>query len=217
MKTVVFDMDGILFDTERLCYDNWMDAAEKYNLKDMDTFFPKCIGLNGNDCKQLFKEYFGESISYDFFQDLTSKMFWEYVEKKGLPVKEGVYKILPYLQQCGYKIGIASSTRYSSIVDHLKRAKIIEYFEVIVAGDMVEHSKPQPDIYLLACKKLGVEPSQAYAIEDSSNGIRAAYLAGMKPIMVPDIVSPSDEIQNLCQHICKDLVEVMKYLNEEWE
>ena len=87
---------------------------------------------------------------------------------------------------------MASSTRYSSVVNHLEEAGIKDYFSVIVTGDMVEHSKPKPDIYLLACEKLGVEPAKAYAVEDSYNGIRSAHAAGMKPVMVPDLLEPDE-------------------------
>ena len=122
-------------------------------------------------------------------------------------------KILPYLQQAGYEIGLASSSKYESVINHLKRAEIIDYFSVIVTGDMIEHSKPKPDIYLLACRKLGVEPGEAYAVEDSPNGIRSAHAAGMKPIMVPDMVQPDAEMERLSFLIFEDLIQVMKYFN----
>ena len=122
-------------------------------------------------------------------------------------------KILPYLQQAGYEIGLASSSKYESVINHLKRAEIIDYFSVIVTGDMIEHSKPKPDIYLLACRKLGVELGEAYAVEDSPNGIRSAHAAGMKPIMVPDMVQPDAEMERLSFLIFEDLIQVMKYFN----
>lgn len=111
-------------------------------------------------------------------------------------------------------MGLASSTRYASVISHLKEAGIVDYFQVIVAGDMIEHSKPQPDIYLLACRKLGVDPSDAYAVEDSPNGIRSAHAAGMKPIMVPDLIPPDDEMREMSFLICRDLLEVMRFFNQ---
>lgn len=217
MKTVVFDMDGVLFDTERLCLESWAFIAKKQGFEGMEAVFEQCIGLNGNDTRELVLNHYGPDFPYDTFKVQASEWFWEYIHQNGLPIKPGVREILPYLKQSGYQVGLASSTKYESVVNHLKRAEIIDYFSVIVTGDMVEHSKPRPDIYLLACEKLQVNPSEAYAIEDSPNGIRSAAQAGMKPIMVPDMVAPDAEMEQLSFLICKDLVEVMKYLRREEE
>lgn len=214
MKAVVFDMDGVLFDTERLCLESWSMVAKKQGIQGMEEVFSQCIGLNANDTKALIMKHYGEEFAYDEFKVQASEWFWKYIEDNGLPVKLGVKRLLPYLQQAGYQIGLASSTRYDSVINHLKQAEIIDYFSVIVTGDMVEHSKPLPDIYLLACKKLNVEPEEAYAIEDSPNGIRSASAAGMKPIMVPDMIAPDEEMKELSFLICSDLVEVMKFLNQ---
>ena len=214
MEAVVFDMDGVLFDTEKLCLDSWMHVAEKSGFDCIDGVFEQCIGLNANDTKALVLRHYGADFPYESFQEQASEWFREYIRRKGLPLKPGVKKILLFLQQEGYKIGLASSTRYETVIKQLKLADIIDYFSVIVGGDMIEHSKPKPDIYLLACKKLGVKPEDAYAIEDSPNGIRAASAAGMKAIMVPDMVLPDAEMRRLSHEICQDLNEVMKYLKQ---
>lgn len=218
-KTVVFDMDGVLFDTERLCMEGWSRVAKAQGIQGMEEVAARCIGLNSNDTKELvlnaYEDSFpGKTFPYDNFRQMVSDWFWGEIKEKGLPVKPGVRKLLPYLQHSGYGIGLASSSKYDSVVSHLKQAQIIDYFSVIVTGDMVEHSKPQPDIYLLACKKLGAEPCRAYAIEDSPNGIRAAAAAGMKPIMVPDLIQPDEEMERLSFLICSDLTEVMRFLNQ---
>lgn len=212
MKAVVFDMDGVLFDTEKLCMDSWCTIAKEQNIPDMEVVFPKCIGRNAKDTEMIIYDHYGRDFNYEGFRKIASEWFWNYVEENGLPVKIGVREILDYLQKEGYAIGLASSTKYSSVMHHLKEAGITDYFSVVVTGDMVEHSKPKPDIYLLACERLGVSPEEAYAIEDSFNGIRAAYAAGMKPIMVPDLLSPDEEMEALSIYICKDLLEVMKRL-----
>lgn len=213
MKAVVFDMDGVLFDTERLCMEGWRQVAGQQGIQGMEEISMLCIGLNGGDTKRLVLERLGGDFPYDDFRGKVSDWVWEQIRKKGLPVKEGVRKLLPYLQHSGYKIGLASSTRYASVISHLKEADIIDYFQVIVTGDMIEHSKPQPDIYLLACRKLDVSPEEAYAVEDSPNGIRSAYSAGMKPIMVPDMVEPDEEMRKLSFLICDSLTEVMRFFN----
>ena len=214
MKAVVFDMDGVLFDTERLCMTSWLEVAKEKGISDMETFFPTCIGRNHKDTLELFKNHYGEHYSYDDFRTTTSEWFWNHIKEKGLPIKPGVYKLLTYLKNDNFKIGLASSTKYSSVIKHLKEAKIIDFFDIIVTGDMIESSKPQPDIYLLACKKLGISPNEAYAIEDSPNGIRAAFSAQMKPIMVPDIILPDEEMKEKSILICEDLFSVMKFISQ---
>lgn len=210
----MFDMDGVLFDTERLCMESWIAVAKQWNIHDMEEVFPRCIGLNANDTKELVVKHYGQDFAYDDYRKEASDWFWQDVEKNGLLIKTGVRELLAFLKEEKYQIGLASSTKYESVIHHLESAGIREYFSVIVTGNMVEHSKPQPDIYLLACEKLGVEPQEAYAIEDSPNGIRAAHGAGMKPIMVPDMIAPDEEMKELSFQIFEDLIKVRDYLAE---
>ena len=212
MKAIVFDMDGVLFDTEFVCLEGWLAVAEKNNLPGMREVFPKCIGLNNNDCQAVLQEAYGEEFDYGEFRKQASAEFWGYIEKNGMPEKPYVHELLEWLKASDYKVGLASSTKRSSVLECLQRAGIEDYFEVIISGDMVEHSKPEPDIYLLACEKLGVAPGEAYAIEDSFNGIRSAYMAGMKPIMVPDMLEPDEEMLEKSVVVLKNLGEVQAWL-----
>lgn len=212
-KTIVFDMDGVLFDTERLCMEGWSRVAAAQGISGIEETARRCIGLNENDTRALVQEALGREFPYEAFRRQVSDWFWQQIKSHGLPVKEGVKKLLPYLQHAGYKIGLASSSKYDSVVSHLKEAGLIDYFSVLVTGDMVEHSKPEPDIYLLACRKLQENPGECFAVEDSANGIRAAAAAGMKPIMVPDLLEPDEEMKRLSFLICRDLTEVMYYFN----
>ncbi len=215
MKAIVFDMDGVLFDTEIVCMKAWMAIAEKNGMPGMEEVFPKCIGLNSNDSRQIVLEAYGEDFDYPGFRQQSSEWFQEYMEKNGLPIKPGAREILEWLWENKYIVGLASSTRSSSVFGHLERSRFRDYFSTVVTGDMVEHSKPRPDIYLLACGQLGVSPAEAYAIEDSPNGIRSAHAAGMRPIMVPDMIAPDDEMKGLSFRIMKDLREVLCYLKEQ--
>lgn len=211
MKAVVFDMDGVLFDTETLCQDSWMAIAEERGLPGMAEIFPQCIGLNANDSKQVVLRAYGQDFAYEEFRQQASVWFWDYIEKNGLPVMPGVREILEWLKEHNWKVGLASSTRRSSVENHLEQAGLRDYFQTVVTGDMVEHSKPQPDIYLMACRELGVAPEEAFAIEDSPNGIRSAHAARMTPLMVPDMIAPDDEMKRLSSRIFDSLFDVMEY------
>lgn len=215
MKAVVFDMDGVLFDTERLCMESWVAVAEEDNLPDMENIFPLCIGGNANDSKKIVLEAYGQDFDYDTFRKKASDWFWAYIEKNGLPIMDGVHEILDWLKKEDYIIGLASSTKRSTVMDHLEHAGIKDYFQAIVTGDMVEHSKPLPDIYLIACRELGVKPDEAYAVEDSPNGIRSAHAAGMCPLMVPDMLQPDEEMERLSHRIFRNLAEVLEFMKRE--
>lgn len=217
MKAVVFDMDGVLFDTEILCMKSWAAVAGEHGLRGMEEVFPKCIGCNESGSKKYVLEAYGEDFDYEGFRKEASAWFWAYIEKNGLPVKPGAEEILKWLKEDGWGIGLASSTRQSTVLSHLEQAGLREFFSAVVTGDMVEHSKPAPDIYLLACRKLSAEPSQTYAIEDSPNGIRAAHAAGMMPLMVPDMLAPDEEMRGLSLEIFDDLYGVMEYLRRKFD
>ena len=212
MKAVVFDMDGVLFDTEIVCMKAWMAVAERRGLSGMEEIFNQVIGLNANDSRLIVLKAYGEDFDYPGFRQEAAEFFQKDIRENGLPVKPGAPEILEWLKGSGYKVGLASSTRSESVLSHLKQAEMEDYFSVVVTGDMIEHSKPRPDIYLLACSRLGVEPEQAYAIEDSPNGVRSAHAAGMWTIMVPDMIAPDEEMRRLSRVILKDMTEVMAYL-----
>ena len=139
-------------------------------------------------------------------------MYHERYDGGRLPLKPGIRELLEYLKENDYKIGLASSTREAVVSQQLIDAGLRPYFDNLTCGDMLKKSKPEPDIYLMACEKLEVLPEEAIAIEDSFNGIRSAYRAGMFPIMVPDLLQPDDEMRELSGKIFEDLFKVKDWL-----
>lgn len=127
-------------------------------------------------------------------------------------MKTGVVELLTYLKEAGKEIALASSTRRAVVVQELADAGIIDFFDVVIGGDMVTRSKPQPDIFLKACEELGVAPEEAFAIEDSYNGIRAAAAGHLRPLMVPDLMPPTEEMKELAEAIFETLLDVKDYL-----
>ena len=212
LEAVVFDMDGVLFDTERLCMEAWREEAAARKIDDIEKAVIGCIGLNRTDTRAFFEREYGKEFPYEEFHSASVTRFHKKLETGGLPLKPGVTDILEYLQSAGYKIALASSTSRKGVLGHLEKAGLTHYFEEIIGGDMVEHSKPNPDIYLLACSRLSVSPKNVIAIEDSPNGLRSAYQAGLKPIMVPDMIAPTPEIEKLLFAKCENLYEVKEML-----
>ena len=210
-KAVVFDMDGVIFDSEQLILDCWEKVAEKYHFSSIREVCIDCIGTNSVKTKEIVCAYYGESFPYDKYRKETSELFKEYIQTKGLPLKKGVKELLEYLQAERIPIGLASSTRLAVVEDELRQAGLYDYFQVVMGGDQLKRSKPEPDIYLMTCEKMGIRPECVYAIEDSYNGIRSAYRAGMMPIMVPDILQADDEMKEKSIAVLEDLFQVKQY------
>lgn len=211
-KAVIFDMDGVIFDSEQAVYHGWLELADKYHLIDIEKIYRKCIGVNSEMTRQIFLDYYGEDFPYDEYKAEQSKNYHERYDNGRLPMKPGIKELLISLKKKQYGIAIASSTRTELVEEQIKNAGLREYFDVIIGGDMVKKSKPEPDIFLKAAECLGVLPEETYVIEDSYNGIRAAFAGKMIPIMVPDMLEPDSEMREKAQYICKDLYEVRELL-----
>lgn len=207
IKAVVFDMDGVIFDTERLCMDGWKILAEREGLEGIEEVCTRCIGTTTPETIRILREAYGEDLDINRLHGELHEIVGGMIEREGMPVKKGVSEILTALSEKGIPTAVASSTRYETVCAQLKSAGFIGFFREIIGGDMISKSKPEPDIYLAACEKLRVKPENAAAVEDSFNGIRSAYAAGMTTVMVPDIVRPNGEILKKVSHLCGDLIE----------
>lgn len=211
-EAVIFDMDGVIFDSELLVIKCWQVVADKYGIKNIEDTCHKCLGLNKDATKELMLGVYGADFPYDEYKAEMSALFHEQAAGGKLPMKPGVTGLLQTLKKNGRKIALASSTRKAVVEQELQDAGILPYFDRVICGDMVKRSKPEPDIYLEACRQIHVMPEQAYAIEDSYNGIRSAHAAGLHPIMVPDLAPVTEEMQELSDVILDSLTEVEKYL-----
>ena len=215
-KTVIFDMDGLMFDTEFLVEEGWDFAGQKLGVGKLGYMISKTLGVNAEKTKEIFFEEFGDKVDIDELTRHTREYVYDYYAKNGVPVKPYLQKLLEYLKENGYKMAVASSSRRQSVMHHLENTKVVDYFDAIICGDMIEHSKPAPDIYLKAAEELNVNPEECYALEDSPNGIRSAKSAGMKVIMVPDMIKPTEDIKSLLDAEFEDLGQVIQYLKNEF-
>ena len=203
---VIFDMDGVLFDSESVYIEAYVKFASDY--PDIRETSLSCIGANGKKTREIFALKYGEDFPFDaYYQKVKA-----YVGSHPVPLKPYVDEILDQCRAWGLPTALASSTRRESVMRMLDEAGLSGYFGEIVCGDMVSHSKPHPEIFLFTAERLGVQPADCYVIEDSYNGIRAAHAAGMHPIMVPDILQPDEEIRGLAEVVLPNLHEATEYL-----
>ena len=211
-QAVVFDMDGVIFDTERLVIEFWKEVAKKHNIPNVEHTCIQCLGTNRVRTREIFLENYGADFPFDLYRAEVTELFNTHYKGVPLPTKPGIRELLNYLQEQDIKVGLASSTAQHLVRDEIGTAGLLPYFQTLVCGDMVEHSKPAPDIFLKACEILNADPTKSIAIEDSFNGIRSAHCAGMTPIMVPDQVQPTDEIRTLAFHVMPSLLDVLNWL-----
>lgn len=212
IKAIIFDKDGTLHDTEAVYERAWKAAAEELFVPDIQSTIRDCTGTNIPYIAEYWKKKYPH-IPFEEYLPRRQKHYFSILEQ-GIPVKEGAYELLSYLKSHGYRIGMASSTPWSTVQEHLERTRMLAYFDAVVTGDMIRHSKPAPDIFLLAAQRLGVDPSACVGVEDSPSGVRAIHAAGMRGIMIPDLVEPTPEEAALAWRRLKRLTDIIPLLEE---
>ena len=212
MKAFIFDMDGLMFDTERVYVGAWDYAGEKMGLGKAGFMCMRTLGMNSAACERAWQDEFGEDVDLQTMWRYSQEYVDMYYSKYPISVKKGLYDLLAYLKSKGYKLAVASSTRREKVEKHLLSTNVRQYFEAVIAGDMVERSKPEPDIYLKAAASLGVKGEECYALEDSRNGLLSAHAAGCKAIMVPDLWQPDDTVKQFILGPFDDLLQVRDWL-----
>lgn len=211
-KGAVFDMDGLMIDSERLVYSIWQEMLDEDGKKFNLDIFKKTIGLRSEDSYEYYKSVYGEDFDYPAYKAESRIRYFKRIEKNGVPVKKGLYEIFDYLKSVGCKISLATSTSSQTALKIMKKINLYDKFDAFVCGDDVKNGKPDPEVFLIAAKKLGLEPVDCVAFEDSINGIKSAHAAGMTTVMVPDLSEPTDEIKPMIDFLCTDLSEAIKHL-----
>lgn len=208
---VVFDMDGLLFDTETLYQEAIVLAAAEHGLEVAADIFNRTIGVPWAQSRTLLLSHFGETFPVDEFQEAWVRHFWV-IAKTRLALKPGASELLDTLDQFRLPRAIATSSSRRTVERHLTAHNLMDRFQEIVGHGDYERGKPAPDPFLRAAERLGVEPHLCLALEDSHNGVRSASSAGMMTIMVPDLLEPTDEIRRFCTLVARDLHEVRRLI-----
>lgn len=214
-KAVIFDMDGVIFDTEKVYLDIWIEVFEKYGYKMTKELYVNVMGTGRKNVIKTFLENFGDDLPIEKMYEEKDNQLFYIIENQGIPLKEGVKELFSMLKEKDYKIALATSAKKERVEKQIKDKWLKESFDAIVCGDDVEKGKPSPDIFLKAAKKIDVEPENCFVVEDSPAGIKAAFSGGMKGIHVEDLKVADEEILKYCQKNFKNLQEIKKYLSCE--
>lgn len=212
---VIFDMDGLMFDTEKVFVKAWRYAGEKAGLGDTGYMAIKTLGMNEEACKKVWYETFGERYHPEEICQYKNRFLSDYYRQHDVPVKKGLLALLTYLKENKSKMAVASSSSRMEVEGFLERAGVRSYFDAVVCGDMIERSKPYPDIYIKAASLLGESPLDCYALEDSKNGLLAAHRAGCRPVMIPDLWQPDEEILEILAGKFDDLLQLKEAFQEK--
>ncbi len=214
-KGVVFDMDGLMLDTEKLLAKYWIQAAREAGFPMKLEHVLGIRSLAAVYAKPKLQGIFGEAFDYEAIRARRRELTAAHLEQYGIEKKSGLDALLNYLKTSGRSIAVATATDRSRTNHYLRQAGIYDYFDAFVCGDMVTRGKPDPEIYLTACRALGLHPEECMALEDSPNGIRSAHAAGCKAVMVPDLSEPEEDLFPLLYHCTADLTGVIDLLKKE--
>lgn len=212
IKAVIFDMDGLMIDSERVTFEGYQEILKDMNLTmDLD-FYKSLLGKPIKGIYQRFYDVYGE----DFPIDTVIKDVHTYIanrfEKQGVPIKKGLKELLVYLKENNYKTIIATSSQRSRVDKIIVQADIEKYFDDSICGDEVTNGKPHPEVFLKACEKLGVNTDEAIVLEDSESGIQASHSANIKVICIPDMKEPEPKFADMLEEKYPDLTHVIEYL-----
>ncbi len=209
IKAVIFDMDGLMIDTEKLLQKYWLVAAHAYGYAMEKQHVLGIRSLAAKYAAPKLQAELGADFDYDKVRSLRIKLMNEHIDTYGVEEKPGLGELLAYLKENAYLTAVATATDWERTKRYLGSIGRLSYFDEIVCAPMVANGKPAPDIYLEAARRLNVEPSQCMALEDSPNGILAAYRAGMYPVMVPDLSEPDEDTKKLLYRCVGDLSQVI--------
>lgn len=212
ITSAVFDMDGLMFDTERLVYENWQKMMDERGYDyDLD-FFKLTVGKRKNEVQRIYFDRFGDDFPYWELADLGKARYVERIKSEGIPIKKGLIELLTFLKDRGIKIALATSTSRQTAQLNLEISDTAKFFDELVCGNDVKNGKPHPEVFLTAASRLGAEPKNCLAYEDSINGIISAYNAGMTTVMVPDYIAPTEELKPMIGLLCDDLAQSIKLI-----
>jgi HAD superfamily hydrolase (TIGR01509 family) len=211
-QAVIFDLDGLLLDTERIALAAFNETCGHFNIGDQKELFMRCVGANQSLGEKILMEGLPQTVDFTAFNSVWYENYRKRIHDTPVPLKDGAFSLLRYLSSRHISMAVATSSKTDRAVEKLQSSDILHMFKVVVGGDQVKHSKPHPDIFLRAAELMGVNPEKCLALEDSENGVRSAVAAGMTVIQIPDLVPPTQSLRGLGHTILESLSAVEAYL-----
>lgn len=195
VKGVIFDMDGLMFDTEQLSSVFWKQTGDQFGLEIPVEFMNSFRGRNPAAIRDAFLEQYGQDFEYEQFREVRTKLQYDYIREKGVPLKKGLIELLDYLKKRSIRTAVATSTDRKLADTMLRRAEVRDYFDAFAYGDMVARSKPYPDVFLKVAEEIGVPIKECLVLEDSIAGVQAGKAAGGYIIHIPDLIVVPEEVK----------------------
>jgi HAD superfamily hydrolase (TIGR01509 family) len=213
ITAVIFDMDGLMFDTERISTPAWQKAGADLGYTIPESLILSTVGVGGSETRAIHMNHFGPAYPYAEINERKKENLREHLDRHGMPCKPGLVELLDYLDEIKMPAAIATSSARPVVSLYLEKAGLTDRFAHVICGDEVTHSKPAPDIFLAAARNLGMSPGECLVLEDSENGIRAASAAGAIPVLVPDLREVPLAVRKLAFLEFETLHEVRDYLS----
>lgn len=217
IKAILFDMDGVLIDTERINLRFTIEAAKDFgfDLKPEDALKQRSTAPEESD--RYYRSVYGEDFDFYAIRDERRRRMRDFIEENGLDLKEGVREVFEHLEKMNLKKAVVTSTQYDRAMNYIRMLGIENRFDAIVSASMVERGKPYPDVYLYATEKINEKPENCIAVEDSPNGVRAAYGAGCKVAIFPDLTEPDEEMRNMGTWVLESMESLIGILDKSLE
>lgn len=214
ITAVIFDMDGLMIDTERMAQRAWQRAGAEFGFTLPDELYLQAVGRTAKATAELFRAGMDAAFPFEAVYERKQHYLYTAIEQEGIPTKAGLLELLALVEQHRLAKAVATSTARVLALKKLTAAGLLHHFDTMVCGDEVAHGKPAPDIFLAAAAKLGVASAHCIVLEDSSAGIKAAHAAGMRAIWVPDLIQPTPDLTPLAFRVLTDLHQVVALLLE---
>ncbi|NOI82921.1 HAD family phosphatase [Vibrio tubiashii] len=211
LKAVLFDMDGLIFDTESIYKLSWQYAASEQNLDLSDDFYQQFIGVQDPECERILAEYFQDALDLSRYKQVRDDHFHR-LRSNGIAFKPGFDQLFQDIKRRGLATAIVTSSHLAEVKHNFATSGYLPQFDLVITAEDVERGKPYPDCYQMACTRLGLTAEECLVLEDSNNGVKAALAAGCPVVMVPDLVAPSDEV-NTEAIVMNSLEQVVPHLN----
>ena len=215
VQGALFDMDGTMFDTERLRFQTLKQASNEFIGQEFsDEYLMQCLGLSAKASEQLAQNFYGTDVPYTAIRKRADEIELAFVRQNGVPIKKGLIQVLERLRKSGLRMAVATSSRRAIAEEYLINANVYKFFDLLVCGDEVEQGKPHPEIFITAAQRLNLQPQQCLMFEDSENGINSASEAGGVTILLKDIKEPSDQMLAQTKFYYQDMNECLNALDQ---